>query len=81
MSDVNMEEWKSINNFPNNQISNTGNVKGVRGTILKTWLRNGYNSVSLFYNKKQKTFNIHRLVSEHFLDKIDGKTQVNHKDL
>lgn len=41
---------------------------------------NGYICVSLHKNGVQKTFNIHRLVALHFLEKPEGKEYVNHKD-
>ena len=40
-----------------------------------------YYVVGLSKNSKSKTFRTHRLVAETFLQKIEGKSQVNHKDL
>lgn len=40
----------------------------------------GYKIVSLCNGGKRKTAKVHRLVADAFLEKIDGKTQVNHKD-
>ena len=75
-----METWKPIPDFPNNQISSYGNVKGAREKELKTWLRNGYKSVSLYYKGRKHTFNIHRLVAENFIANDLNKECVNHID-
>lgn len=40
--------------------------------------RNGYLMVVLCVNKKQKAFNIHRLVANTFIPNIEMKSQVNH---
>ena len=40
----------------------------------------GYKQVSLCFNGVQKEFKIHRLVAMTFLDKVDGKLFVNHKN-
>ena len=42
--------------------------------------KDGYVCVNLTKNKKQRTFNVHRLVAIHFLPKVDGKEYVNHID-
>lgn len=42
--------------------------------------KNGYMSVILSVNKKQKRFYIHRLVAEAFIPNQDNLPQINHKD-
>jgi len=42
--------------------------------------RDGYYQVSLCKNGSQKEKKVHRLIAECFLDTVDGKTQVNHKN-
>lgn len=42
--------------------------------------KHGYRVVCLYLNKKMYNKTIHRLVAETFIDKIDGKNVVNHKD-
>ena len=42
--------------------------------------KNGYKRVSLWKDKKVKTFLVHRLVASGFLEMIDGKECINHLD-
>ncbi len=71
------------------QVSNLGNVKSLNSwrrrkwmqKILKSSLNNKwYCYIVLCKDWKQKHFLIHRLVAITFLDKIDLKILVNHKD-
>jgi hypothetical protein len=72
-----MEEWKNISDFPNYQVSSFGNVKNVKtGRMLKAANQGGYYQVGLS-NKSQM---VHRLVASAFLDNLENKPQVNHKD-
>lgn len=88
-----MEEWKSIKEFENYNISNLGRVKNINsGKILSQSVRNGYYRVGLFSSPKQYSFDVHRLVALHFLNLPSNeliesaqKTKlkvvpVNHKD-
>lgn len=77
-----MPEWKIIKNYKNYSVSDDGNIKNnITQRILKTYIRNGYKSVTLSLNNMKKTHNIHSVVAEHFLEKpSDGKYVVNHKD-
>ncbi len=69
-------------------VSSFGNVKRVgkakgakRDRVLKaSSSSNGYLQVVLSKNCIQKVFRVHRLVASAFLERIDGKTFVNHKD-
>ena len=46
-----MEVWKNINDFPNYQISNLGNIKNNKGKILKPYTnQNGYLVATLYKN-------------------------------
>lgn len=40
----------------------------------------GYDTVTLMQNGVQVGRMVYRLVAEHFLDRVDGKNDVNHKD-
>ena len=52
-----MEEYRVIESFPNYQISNFGNVKNISSNrILVPSLTNGYNTIGLTMNSKQKRF-------------------------
>lgn len=76
-----MIEWKTISDLY--EISNTGLVRNkATKKIRKQVIDRGYKRVTLyiFENgiKKLKTFSVHRLVAEAFLEKIEGKTEIDH---
>ena len=75
-----MEEiWKDVKGYEGlYQVSNFGNVKSlIRNKILRlSNSHNGYRLVSL----QRKTFRVHRLVAEAFLDNTEKLPFVNHKD-
>ena len=83
-----MEIWKTIKDYENYQVSNLGRVKSLNynGTgkeqVLKPQLdkKTGYLHVNLYKNGKMKTFLIHRLVVQAFLDNPKNKFCVNHID-
>ena len=63
-------------------ISNDGNVFSIN---LKTFLKisydtNGYAYVVLYLNGKSKNESIHRLVAKYFIENVDNKYAVNHRD-
>lgn len=70
--------WKIIENHSNYEISDDGLVRNRKtGKILKpVKTYNGYLRVGI----DGKLCRIHRLVADAFLIKIDGCTQINHKD-
>lgn len=77
-----MEVWKVIENYPDYEVSNQGNVRSKRvnklGKLLKsTKGKNGYLTVALWNNVK-KTYNIHKLVASAFLQNPDNKRCVDH---
>lgn len=85
------EAWKKVKNYPNYEVSNHGSVRRIKnlgrwgkfkcGGLLKLSLSNcGYYKVSLHGNKKQKTFYVHRLVLENFIDGCFNKGECNHKN-
>ena len=62
-------------------ITNTGQVWSIRRKIfLKQCLRNGYSSVCLARNNTKKSFHVHRLVADAFVQKSPEHDTVNHKD-
>ena len=85
-----MEEWKDIKGYEGlYQVSNLGNVKSLgngnsnnsKERILKPGKNKGnYLVVVLSKNGKCKTCLVHRLVTESFMPKIEGKNHVDHID-
>jgi hypothetical protein len=77
-----MEEWKTVPNHPNYQVSNCGNVKNiVTGKFLKIKIYFGYCIVSLCDKTKIKNYRVHRLVAESYILNPENKPSVNHKNL
>ena len=76
------ENWKSIDEYENYEISDHGNVKNITtNKILKPSIdSNGYYKLSLYKNKIKTTSKIHRLVAHAFLDNHDDKLCVDHID-
>ena len=85
------ETWKTINGFPNYEVSTYGNVRNVKtGRILKPVKNSrGYLQVKLFNGSKSQKLFVHVLVSKAFLPDTGrnpdgtimiGHHQVNHRD-
>lgn len=81
-----MEEiWKDIKEYEGMyQISNLGRVKSLKygkEYIKKISIHHSnYNIIKLHKDGVGKTFQIHRLVAQHFIPNPDNLPQVNHKD-
>ena len=90
-----MEEWKTIPDYEEYQVSTLGRVKRLayyknvcgggkqycEERILKSQKRKrGYQAVMLSKNSKKKSFLVHRLVAIVFIPNPDNLPQVNHKD-
>lgn len=75
-----MEIWKTIEDFPNYEVSSLGRVRGKRGLLNPYSDKRGYLYVNLRYNGTRKTPTVHRLVAIHFIDNPLNKEQVNHID-
>ena len=89
MTSINSKEvWKDVVGFEGKyKVSNYGNVISMnwRGTgktvpIHKYPMKNGYECVSFWKNKRTHTFYVHRLVAEAFIPNSEGKDCINHKD-
>lgn len=74
--------WKELDGYPNYKISNMGEIYSVRYKRLlnPSMDKNGYLVVTLMFNKKRKTFFVHRLVAKTFLENPNNLPTVNHKD-
>lgn len=90
------EIWNDIDGYKGKyQVSNLGRVKSlyhvvirknghpmpINEKILKPGVSsNGYFTIVLAKNGNKNTRTIHRLVASHFIENIDNKKEVNHKD-
>ena len=87
--------WKDIKNYEGwYQVSDSGQVRSLdreveykdgrkrvfKGTVLKPRFTKGYPTVNLGKNKKMETFQVHRIVANHFLEKPSYAECVNHID-
>lgn len=79
-----MEEiWKDIKGYEGlYQVSNMGRVKAINKekTLKLIKCTNGYLKIGLYKNRKPKTFLVHRLVAQAFIDNTKKYPCVNHKD-
>jgi hypothetical protein len=90
-----VEQWKPIAGYEGlYEVSDLGRIKGlekkawngnsfikIRERILKVFVnKSGYIHVSIYKDKKQKSFYVHRLVAESFVDNPENKPTVNHKN-
>ena len=78
-----MEEiWKDIEGYEGlYRVSNLGNIKSVRNSIILKGKDNGYGYMQVvLYNGKRKKLYTHRLVAKAFIFNFDNKTEVNHID-
>lgn len=75
-----MEIWNQIDNSPNYEISNLGKIRNIKGIILKTNIKNGYNRIALCNDGKRKEFRINQLVAKYFLNPLYDKYNIIHKN-
>lgn len=75
-------EWRIIEEFPNYQINENGDIKSFRNNKVITNKLNhgGYHYVGLWYEGKLHSRLVHRLVAQTFIPNPDNKPQVNHVD-
>lgn len=77
------EEWKSVPDFPDYEISNYGRTvshKNGEPLLRKTYAQKGYPLIKFSKNNKSKSFLAHRLVATCFIPNPENKLEVNHKD-
>lgn len=79
-----MEEWKTIENYPDYMVSSIGRVKSFKNgkeKLLKTSAdKDGYLSVTLCKKGKVKRFRVHRLVAQAFIPNLNNLPIINHKN-
>ncbi len=76
-----MEEWKSIAEFPNYDVSSLGNIRNNKtGKQMKLCVKSGYYHVCFVNDSSKKSFKVHRLVALAFIENPEHKMEVNHKD-
>jgi len=75
------EQWKNIEGY-NYQVSSKGRIRNkATKAIKKTFINDsGYVIVSLYKEKRLKTFRVHRLVAETFLPNPNNFREINHRD-
>ena len=74
----NMGFIRSLDRFVSN---GSGHKRFRKGKIIKMWPNSkGYMRCQLSYNSDKKFYLVHRLVAEAFIPKVDGLSEINHKD-
>ena len=75
------EDWKDIEGYEGlYQVSSLGRVRR-QGRLHKTQINSvGYYTVDLYKNNKRKTMLVHRLMAFAFIPRVEGKTNINHKN-
>ena len=76
------EVWKIMKEHSNYEVSNLGKIKNkTTDRIRKTSINNkGYEQFIVYIDKKPKTFYVHRVVANNFLENFNNLPEVNHKD-
>ena len=79
---LNVEVWRSIENYDNYVVSSFGKIKNTKtGKVLKASDNgHGYLIIDLYENAIRKTHKVHRLVANAFIDNPNDKNCVDHKD-
>ena len=77
-----MEEWHTIPDFPNYEITETGKIRHKEKKKIRkaSPSKRGYPVVSLRKDGKQYIRTIHILVARTFIPNPENKPEVNHKD-
>lgn len=82
-----MENWKTINAYPNYEVSDKGRIRSLNWhmtgevRVLSPRLNHkGYLQLWLYDSGHRKMFSVHRLVAEAFIPNPHELPQINHKD-
>ena len=81
MEDLESEQWRAVEGYPEYEVSNFGRVKG-HGKIMKPYKQKlTYRTVDLYKNGKRIARGlVHRMVANAFIPNPDNKPEVNHID-
>ena len=75
------EQWRTIREYENYEVSNLGRVRNKEGQLLRPEeTEKGYLRVDLRKNGKTKHLKVHRLVAIEFIPNLKNLPQINHKD-
>jgi len=79
------EEWRTIEGYPDYQVSNHGRIKSFKlckeGKLMKMYLNRGYESCILTNKEgKGKYVSVHRLIAIAFIPNPNGYPEINHKN-
>lgn len=72
--------WKTIQYESNYEVNSRGEIRNKETTSIKSlrYSNKGYARVTLY--PSGKTYSVHRLVADHFIDNPNSLPSVNHKD-
>ena len=78
----NNEQWKVINDFPNYEVSDQGNVRNsmTRRVLKPSYCSNGYQMIDLQKDSKRHHKLVHRLVGQSFISNLDNLPCIDHID-
>lgn len=81
-NEVVMEVWRTVEDFPNYEISNMGRIRNINtGYVLSPGDNgHGYLQVTLCQNGEKKRVYIHRLVGIAFIPNPNNLPQINHRN-
>jgi hypothetical protein len=83
LENVNCEEWRTIKDFPNYQVSSLGRIKNIKtNRILKPFKNktSGYYYIHIINSRERKCYRVHRLVATYFINNPLNLSDVNHID-
>ena len=70
--------WKQINKSKY-EVSNNGEIRNIEtGRILKQQSHHGYKRVRIDKGEGRKTYFVHRIVADKYLERVEGKDFINH---
>lgn len=72
--------WREIVGFSKYQVSSNGEIRGLKGKILKLRVNRNYLTLNLWHDTERKCYarTVHRLVAEAFIPNPKKKSHINH---